>query len=97
MPDPQEALLPDGSRVTLIHFVYRLPRGPFGGTAVADAAGGQRWSVACVPNLLELHAANMRPTPWQRTDDPRAVTCPECKKSEAYRLALAQVPGGLGR
>jgi hypothetical protein len=64
----------EGGETVLVHFARRR---------------GDSWTVACTPNLAELHAANGRLTPWHRSDDPRAVTCPLCINTPAYGLASA--------
>ena len=64
-----DQLLPDGQVVTLIHLV------------VLTEAG---WRIACMPNMTEFHSTSYHPN-YQRTDEVRAVTCPTCKKTEAYK------------
>lgn len=39
--------------------------------------------VACMSGLTEMHETTGHPT-IQRTDDPRAVTCPMCKRSSVF-------------
>lgn len=75
-------LLEDGSKVTPVHFTF------------ADGAG--KWWLACVPTL-DLEADNKRPAPWQRTNEPRAVTCPLCKRTDTYKDARAHLDAVLAR
>lgn len=49
--------------------------------------GKQSWAIACAPNLVHKHATMERGA-WQRTNDPRAVTCPTCKETEIYLTVL---------
>ena len=94
----QIPVLPDG-RVR-IHFFVRDEAGPaktpatvvLAGQYGPLAVGGTRGFLACRP-------ASDRVLAWRgpdgiirvphHSDDPRAATCPECLKSEAYREAMA--------
>lgn len=40
--------------------------------------------IACMPNMIEFHSTPYHPN-YQRTNDARAVTCPACKRTEAYK------------
>jgi hypothetical protein len=40
--------------------------------------------VACMPNMTEFHSTQYHPS-YQRTNDPCAVTCPQCKRTEQYK------------
>lgn len=42
--------------------------------------------IACMPNMTEFHLTPFHPN-YQRTNETRAVTCPECKKTETYKKA----------
>lgn len=55
--------------------------------------------VACAPHMAETCAQPMRAWPYQRTGDPRAVTCPYCKETPDYATAAAplQALGALKR
>lgn len=44
------------------------------------------YGIACAPNITVMHATPEREA-WHRTDDPAAVTCPHCKRTEVYRKA----------
>lgn len=74
-------LLEDGSQVTPVHFTFQ------------DGAG--EWWLACVPTV-DLRTV-FRPVPWQRTDEPRAVTCPLCKRTSVFKDAQAHLEAVLGR
>lgn len=64
---------PSGHYVTLIHFVY----------PTSDASPPD-WRIACMPNMVEFHSTPYHPN-YQRSDDPRAVSCPACKRTEVYK------------
>lgn len=42
--------------------------------------------IACMPNMTEFHQTTHHLN-YQRTNAAAAVTCPACKKTEAYRAA----------
>ena len=42
--------------------------------------------IACCPNMTEFHSTVYHPN-YQRSNDARAVTCPMCKKTDAYGRA----------
>lgn len=42
--------------------------------------------IACMPHMQEFHSTKYHPN-YQRTNDPRAVTCPACKATGEYKLA----------
>jgi hypothetical protein len=65
-----------GAHFTLVHFTYE------------DELG--IWRLGCMPGIEELHATQYHPN-YQRTNDPRAVKCPACEKSGAYRDAAAKL------
>ena len=85
-----------GQIITLIHFVHqpiRLPALDKFPENVSESGRSQEntdnsgWRIACMPNMTEFHQTMYHPN-YQRTDDYRAVTCPACKKSEAYKEAM---------
>jgi hypothetical protein len=80
----QEMVLPDGSKLLLIHYV--APR------AVDGAL-----RLACAPNMVELHAYEHRQWPYRRTGETGPVTCPLCKETPAYQEAVARQRDGLAR
>jgi hypothetical protein len=51
--------------------------------------------VVCVPNLQTPHSLPTRAEVWQRSDDPRAVTCSFCKATVAYQQALAELNAAI--
>jgi len=71
---PQMAIKEDGSTVYLIHFAFRW-------------TDKDVWRIACAPQATPLCSAPQRPHPWFRSDDPRAVTCPFCQKTEQFKQA----------
>ena len=52
----------------------------------AIMVNGER--VACTPGLVNLHSHDSKPA-WQRTQDPRIVNCPLCKKTWEWQEAIA--------
>lgn len=73
-----------GRAITLIHFTFQ-----------PDGRG--EWRIACMPNMTEFHQTPYHPA-FHRSNDPRAVTCKQCHKTDAYMSAmvangeLAKVP-----
>lgn len=82
-------VLEDGRQVAVVHLVCQMaterqmPDGLM--VPVVD------WRIACTPGLQDLHGTNQRLEPWQRSEDVRAVTCPLCKRTQAYRSV--RIPG----
>ena len=66
-----------GNVTTLIHFVF---------------SSGSEWRIACMPNMTEFHKTDYHPH-YQRTDDPRAATCPACKRTEEFKKKMEAVGG----
>ena len=66
----------DGSEMVLCHFLC----GPFPGAK----------SIVCMPGLNEKEMCSVhgREVPLQRTEDPRAVNCPMCKKTLEFKQSL---------
>lgn len=64
-----------GQEFTLIHFS-------------STESGTER--IACMPNMVEFHQTMYHPV-VQRSDDPRGVTCPACKKSGMYVAANQRI------
>ena len=56
--------------------------------SVKDATGSER--LACSPDLADLAGSPTRPAPRHRSGEARAVNCPQCKETKAYREALDQ-------
>jgi hypothetical protein len=46
-----------------------------------------RERVACVPELRYLHTHENKPA-WQRSADPRVVSCPMCMATKEYNDAI---------
>lgn len=84
--DPRIRFDPEGTFSVQVHFLYASPAGLASGEGVAP--GVLTWKIACVPGLIEFHADRARAFPWARTDDPRAVTCKECRATAEYEKAL---------
>ncbi len=74
-----DQILPTGQTITLVHLTYEatVP----GGT---DDLPVKSWRIACMPNMVELHHTTFHPN-YQRSNDPRVVSCPACRKSEVFR------------
>lgn len=70
----QTMILGDGSVIIPIHFT------------IMD---GTVEHIACAPRLRHLHSHNNKPA-WQRTTDARVVTCPVCKETEEFKVAVAE-------
>lgn len=43
--------------------------------------------IACMPNMTEFHTTPYHRS-YARSNDPRAVTCPACKKSTPFAEAM---------
>lgn len=82
----------DGSVGILIHFAYAAPAGLMEQKGASFKTKTQaQWHVACAPEA-DLHAPRHGGEwPWHRSNDVRAVTCDNCKRTEPYRLALASL------
>ncbi len=81
---PETFVDASGAQVTLIHF--------------SDENG----KLACMPNLKELHATSgpnaQRLAPHMRTGEPGdGVTCPTCRKSQAFMGAAANLRAAIAR
>ena len=63
-----EQLLPDGTLITIIHFVCQV----------------DPERIACMPNMTEFGSTMYHPH-VMRTNEPRAVTCPQCRKTEVFK------------
>ena len=73
-----------GRTITLVHFVSEVIP-PLDNTEHKESLVTQ-WRISCMPNMIEFHATSYHPN-YQRTDDVRAVSCPQCMKSLAFRQA----------
>lgn len=102
----QVKLLKDGSGRVCHHWFERIDEGPMtvpyalhpgrdaggvpDGTLVPGPAKGR---IACSPKsttILPQQRGDMIFT-LPHSDDPRAVTCPECKATAGYKAALAEI------
>ena len=81
--NPPTIVLESGEQVAVVHLVHQIrterqmPDGLM--VPVVD------WRIACTPGLQDLHGTMQRLEPWQRSEDVRAVTCPMCQQTVAYR------------
>jgi hypothetical protein len=93
----QQQMLEDGTVIVLIHFIFKSPRGIIRAQGLPVKQIAQRqdsWKIACVPNMQteDMSQRFMQQFPWIRSEDPRAVTCPQCMQSPEFKAALAKVP-----
>lgn len=92
-------LLPDKSGRVRIHWFETLPEGPIETaqnvhlTAIGPVKiGGARGRIACAPQQKELIGkTKIGYQPTVHSDDPRAVTCPECLATASCQKALADL------
>lgn len=73
-----DQILPSGASITIIHFTYDV---------------GGEWRIACMPNMVEFHETQYHRN-YLRSNEPRAVSCPQCNKTETFKVAHARVSGG---
>lgn len=73
---PQEAILEDGTKITVVHLAVL--------TVTYDRGNRSKprksWRIACCPNMEQMSRCSGRNVPYLRSNDPRAVSCPACKK-----------------
>jgi hypothetical protein len=89
------AILEDGTKFVLIHYTYLSPAGTT--SAEGEVLAPEQldsWKIACRPSLTVHHAGNGRTVPIRRSDDPRAVNCPECKRTDQF-ISHAEALGML--
>jgi hypothetical protein len=69
--------------LTPVHFLFGAPDGPI------EGKNGLRYRAACEPGreVLAVHALDQ----YAATGDPRAVTCPSCMGTPAYKRAAGFV------
>lgn len=77
-----EQVLYTGNAITLVHLVSEVLTPPLDEEPEGPPTRG--WRIACMPRMEELHQTAYHPN-YQRTDDPRAVSCPACKESLAFK------------
>ena len=53
-------------------------------------------ALACLPGMKGLEATPTRTWPYQRSDDPRAVSCRLCRETDAYKERLTEIRSSLG-
>jgi hypothetical protein len=76
--DAMQAILPDGTPYTAIHFA-------FFDDCDSIPAGKREIKIACTPNLLDRFSESGKPHRWSHSGEPSAVTCTLCKNTAAYR------------
>ena len=86
-----DQILATGEMVTLIHFISEVVPEENKQTFMRNL----QWRIACMPNMAELYATPHHPSP-RRTDDVRAVNCPMCKETAAYKKSLAILEAKMG-
>ena len=69
---PDTLILPSGDEIVLIHYL--------------DAYGTR--GIPCMPGLTTFSSCPERHIPHIRSEEPRAVNCPMCMKSNAYQRAM---------
>lgn len=76
-----------GTTITLIHFVSSV--------LVPTSDGGPsipQWRIACMPKMPESEfGQTMYHPPHHRSDDPRAVNCLACKKTQVFTDTLQRI------
>ena len=78
----QVMILEDGSEINLIHYVHKVRNVN---------------KIACVPTLPEADMClGKKWYVWQRSDDPRAVSCPMCKATQEYQETVTFMKSVLG-
>lgn len=45
---------------------------------------GAAWLIACMPDVTDFKTSSYQPN-YLRSNDTRAVTCPECKKTTIFK------------
>jgi hypothetical protein len=63
---------------------------------VVHFASGDPERIACMPNMTEFGQTMYHPS-YMRSNDPRAVTCPACKRSAILQSASSTLDGALKR
>ena len=90
-------LLPDGSGRVRIHYFVHDPKGPVTtpSGAVMTALGPMKLGgvvgrIACQPQMASVTPKVVKGElqPTVHSDDPRAVTCPECQASSEYLTTM---------
>jgi len=90
-------LLPDGSGRVRIHWFERCDDGPIETLQRSEPTpigplrlGGAKGRIACRPEQKSLSQTTREGQyqPTVHSDDVRAVTCPECQATEAYKKTV---------
>ena len=73
-----------GGMVTLIHLVTEVSAPP----SSQEGPPTLQWRIACMPNMVHTEfGKTMYHEVHHHTNDYRAVSCPACKKSQAFAAA----------
>lgn len=73
-----DMIMPGGRAVTLIHYAYPL----------SDDSPPQ-YRLACMPNMLPSEFGKTQyHEVHHHTNEPRAATCPACKRTDIFRKAM---------
>lgn len=99
-------MLPDGSGRVRIHFFVHDDKGliatpphismtPLGFLKLPGS--GSRGYIACQPKLTTVNPVikGGQSFPWVHSNDVRAVTCPECQATDAYKAIVKMLADEL--
>jgi len=91
------AINEEGKQYICIHFVCYIPDDPLAPNLPSPhEVPRSEWRLACAPNK-DLNAPTLGLYALQRTDDPRAVTCPSCLRTPRYAMAIAALQACHGK
>ncbi len=80
-----------GNLSTLVHFFTReVVTIREKQTMMRNSVGETDWHIPCMPNMTEFHST-MHHGNVLRTSEPRAVTCPMCKKTLEHQRAMDHI------
>lgn len=86
-----EQITATGVAITLIHlFSYEKYVVREEQTMMRDSWRDSPGHIACMPGMTEFHRTKYHPA-YQRSNDPRAVTCPACRRSHEYNRAMEKL------
>jgi hypothetical protein len=85
----QVMILEDLEQIVLVHLAVKREGKEYERVG-RNLFAKDSWGIACTPNLTLLHDVDGRGA-ILRTDDPRAVTCPNCQDTDAYKTGMARV------
>lgn len=78
-----DQITPGGGTLTIIHFAYPL----------SDDSPPQ-YRLACMPNMQSNEFGQTRyHGVHHHTNEPRAATCPACKRTDVFKKALERNKG----